>query len=153
MSNLLPFHGTLCRMPFAVLQKSLKNPCWKTMSVSLAGVITATTHSCDVERLISAYNRMKTPDRSRLSSDGLNDYLRICNRWNCFVDALPDTFSGELIRSRENWFASMVKLIRGQRNWLTISGNWFVNRKNWFVSSRNWFHSSGNWFVGGEIDP
>ena len=63
--------------PRAALQKSLTNPCWKIMSVSLARVIAATPHSCDVERLISPYNRMKTPDRSRLSSEVLNDYLHV----------------------------------------------------------------------------
>ena len=40
-------------------------------------MITATPHSCDVERLISSHYQLKTLDRSSLSSDTLNDYLHV----------------------------------------------------------------------------
>ena len=43
----------------------------------MARIVAATPHSCDVERLISAHNRLKSVDRTSLSGDTLNDYLHV----------------------------------------------------------------------------
>lgn len=48
-----------------------------TLSRFAARIVAATPHSCDVERLISAYNRLKTIDRSSLAPETLNDYLHV----------------------------------------------------------------------------
>ena len=53
--------NTLIGLPIrAILEKSLTNPNWEAVSVSLARVVAATPHSCDVERMISSYNRVKS---------------------------------------------------------------------------------------------
>ena len=52
-------------------------PEWETLAVGFARVIAATPHSCDVERLISSYNLLKTVDRSFLAPETLNDYLHV----------------------------------------------------------------------------
>ena len=60
-----------------LLQRSLLSKEWHLISVSLARIIAATPHSCDVERLISSYNKVKTIDRSSLSPEIIADYLHV----------------------------------------------------------------------------
>ncbi|OQV20881.1 hypothetical protein BV898_05223 [Hypsibius exemplaris] len=49
----------------------------KLIAVCLARVVVAIPHSCDVERLISAYNVLNTPDRSQMTSETANQYLHV----------------------------------------------------------------------------
>ena len=60
-----------------LLEKALQRPVWKPVAIALARIVAATPHSCDVERLISSYNRIKTIDRSSLTPETINDYLHI----------------------------------------------------------------------------
>ena len=47
------------------------------MSVSLARVIAAKPHCCDVERLVSAYNVIKDDDRCSLTAETIDAHLHI----------------------------------------------------------------------------
>ena len=73
-TNNAPYNGQDAR---ALLLLSKSRPEWQVSSSGFARVIAATSHSCDVERLISSHNLLKTLDRSSLSSDTLNDYLHV----------------------------------------------------------------------------
>ena len=59
------------------LQTALERPEWIPIVVASARGIVATPYSCDVERLISTYNRIKTTDRSSLLPETVNDYLHV----------------------------------------------------------------------------
>lgn len=48
---------------------------WHTLTVALARLLAAKPHSADVERLISSYNQLKTPDRSSLTAPSLSAML------------------------------------------------------------------------------
>ncbi|OWA50855.1 hypothetical protein BV898_15359 [Hypsibius exemplaris] len=56
---------------------AMKQPSMKLVTNCLARVIVAVPHSCDIERLISAYNLLKSPDRSRMTSETANPYLHV----------------------------------------------------------------------------
>lgn len=56
---------------------TLEDPAFKLIAIALARILAATPHSCDVERQISSYNRLKTIDRSRLMPETMNDYLHL----------------------------------------------------------------------------
>ena len=60
-----------------ILKKALERPEWKPIATAIARVLAAAPHSCDVERLISVYNRFKTDDRSSFSPETINDYLHV----------------------------------------------------------------------------
>lgn len=49
----------------------------KTLAIALARVTAAKPHSADVERLISRYNILKSPTRSRFNPDTLHYYIFI----------------------------------------------------------------------------
>ncbi|CAB3981496.1 Hypothetical predicted protein [Paramuricea clavata] len=49
----------------------------KTLVIALARVIAVKPHSADVERLISRYNILKSPARSRLNTDTLHYYILV----------------------------------------------------------------------------
>jgi len=50
-----------------IVKISLANVDWRTVSIAIARVVAAKPmHSCDVERLVSAYNVPKDDDRSSL---------------------------------------------------------------------------------------
>ena len=52
----------------------------KSLAIALARIIAAKPHSADVERLISRYNILKSPMRSRLNTDTHHNYIFIgCN--------------------------------------------------------------------------
>ena len=60
-----------------LLEFALKEDRWSCIAASIARVIAATHHFCDVKRLLPAYNRVKTIDHSSLAPETLNDYLHI----------------------------------------------------------------------------
>lgn len=47
------------------------------MSIAIARVVAAKPHSCDAERLVSAYNVLKDDDRSSLAADTVDAYLHV----------------------------------------------------------------------------
>lgn len=47
------------------------------MSLALARVLAAKPHSCDVERLISAYNILKDDDRCSLNATTIDAHLHV----------------------------------------------------------------------------
>ena len=54
-----------------------KMPEMKSLFVALARLVAATPHSCDVERLISAYDLVKSKLRSCLSPETIKSYLYV----------------------------------------------------------------------------
>lgn len=60
-----------------ILVFPLANKHWKTVSTALARVLVSKPHSCDVERLVSAYNIVKDDDRCSLASNTVDAYLHI----------------------------------------------------------------------------
>jgi hypothetical protein len=58
---------------------------YMTFRTALARVVAAKPHSADVERLISVYNKLKTPDRAALSSKTISNYLHVSQNM-CDVD-------------------------------------------------------------------
>jgi hypothetical protein len=60
-----------------ILNFSLANKHWSTVSLALARLLVAKPHSTDVERLISAYNLLKDDDRSSLSATTIDAYLHV----------------------------------------------------------------------------
>ena len=50
---------------------------WHTLAVALARFVAATPHSCDVERLISRYNVLKTDHRANLKRSTLKCSLYV----------------------------------------------------------------------------
>ena len=60
-----------------ILKLCLSNDAWNTMSIALARVIAAKPHSCDVERLVSAYNLIKDDDRTSLNAETVDAYLHV----------------------------------------------------------------------------
>ena len=63
--------------PRSVLKQIVCMEEMKTLAVALARVIAAKPHSADVVRLISRYNILKSPARSRLNKDTLHNYIFI----------------------------------------------------------------------------
>ena len=63
--------------PRSVLKQIVGMEEMKTLTIALARVIAAKPHSADVERLISRYNVLKSPARSRLNTDTLHYYIFI----------------------------------------------------------------------------
>ena len=63
--------------PRSVLKQIVGMEEMKTLAIALARVIAAKPHSADVERLISRYNVLKSPARSRLNTDTLHYYIFI----------------------------------------------------------------------------
>ena len=49
----------------------------KCVSILLSRILVCKPHSADCERLISAYNKLKTQARSSLSRSTLSDYLYV----------------------------------------------------------------------------
>jgi len=47
------------------------------LSIATARVVAAKPHSCDDERLVSAFNDLKDNDRSSLAADTLDAYLHV----------------------------------------------------------------------------
>jgi len=60
-----------------ILKISLANEDWRTVSIATARVVAAKPHSCDDERLVSAFNDLKDNDRSSLAADTLDAYLHV----------------------------------------------------------------------------
>ena len=60
-----------------VLLVTLRNIDWLPLSIAVARVLAAKPHSCDVERLVSAYNLAKDDDRCSLAENTLDAYLHI----------------------------------------------------------------------------
>ena len=56
---------------------SLYNKEWRILSAALARNVAAKPHSCDVERLVSAYNLLKDDDRCSLTPTTINAYLHV----------------------------------------------------------------------------
>lgn len=63
--------------PVQLLKTVAKYQTYPALTVALARVVAAKPHSADVERLISAYNKIKTEDRSLLSESTLQNTLYI----------------------------------------------------------------------------
>ena len=63
--------------PRSVLKQIVGMEEMNTLAIALARVIAAKPHSADVERLISRYNVLKSPARSRLNTDTLHYYIFI----------------------------------------------------------------------------
>jgi len=63
--------------PRVVIRRIHKVEVWRSLTVAIGRLLAAKPHSADVERLISSYNMLKTPDRSRLSPGTLFDLLYI----------------------------------------------------------------------------
>ena len=63
--------------PRSVLKQIVGMEEMKTLAIALARVIAAKPHSADVKRLISRYNVLKSPARSRLNTDTLHYYIFI----------------------------------------------------------------------------
>jgi len=59
------------------LKISLTNADWRSVSVAVARLLAAKPHSCDVERLVSAYNLMKDDDRSSLNAETVDAHLHV----------------------------------------------------------------------------
>ena len=57
------------------LIRARKVECWQSLATALARLLAAKPHSADVERLISSYNQLKTPDRSSLTPPALSAML------------------------------------------------------------------------------
>ena len=72
-----PTSDRLLRTLPEVLKLTLANNAWRPVSVAIARVLAAKPHSCDVERLVSAYNSYKDAERSSMSPDTLDAYLNI----------------------------------------------------------------------------
>jgi len=53
--------GTLMNLQ-EVFKVTAINDNWPLVTLAIARIITAKPHSCDVERLVSAYNELKDPD-------------------------------------------------------------------------------------------
>jgi hypothetical protein len=60
-----------------ILCLTLNNEEWSSLSIALARLLVAKPHSCDVERLVSAYNLFKDDDRCSLFSETLHAYLHV----------------------------------------------------------------------------
>ena len=60
-----------------ILKVSLSNEEWITVSTAIARIIAAKPHSCDVERLISAYNILKDDDRCSLAANTIDAYMHV----------------------------------------------------------------------------
>lgn len=73
MSNISVFVLTLQD----ILKLSLSNEAWLPISLALARVLAAKPHSCDVERLVSAYNILKDDDRCSLNARTIDAHLHI----------------------------------------------------------------------------
>ena len=63
--------------PRSILKQIVGMEEMKTLAIALARVIGAKPHSADVERLISRYNVLKSPARSKLHTDTLHYYIFI----------------------------------------------------------------------------
>lgn len=62
---------------YDILSLSLANEEWKSVSLAIARTLVAKPHSCDVERLVSAYNLFKDDDRCSLSAETVDAYLHV----------------------------------------------------------------------------
>lgn len=60
-----------------ILQLSLSENSWHPITVAAARIIAMKPHSCDVERLVSAYNILKDDDRCSLNSTTVDAYLHV----------------------------------------------------------------------------
>ena len=60
-----------------ILKISFTNEDWRTVSIAIARVVDAKPHSCDIKRLVSAYNVLKDDDRSSLAADTLDAHLHV----------------------------------------------------------------------------
>eukprot|EP00794_Sanderia_malayensis_P014618 gene14618-16132_t len=66
---------SLCTKPLLSCLTSEKQ--YPVLTIAIACLVAAKPHSADVERLISTYNKLKTSDRSSLSSTTLRNYLHV----------------------------------------------------------------------------
>ena len=66
---------SLCTKPLLSCLASEKQ--YPVLTIAIARLVAAKPHSADVERLISTYNKLKTSDRSSLSSTTLRNYLHV----------------------------------------------------------------------------
>ncbi len=60
-----------------LLKYVLLVPQWKILAVALARFSAAKPHSADVERIISLYNNLKTPERNSMDAETVQDYLYV----------------------------------------------------------------------------
>lgn len=52
----------------------------------MARILAAKPHSADVERLVSSYNVLKTPDRNALAPETMQEYLYVMHNMPPLVD-------------------------------------------------------------------
>ena len=80
MSLILPTKMRSC-IPEPELQQVFKdtaaNENWSSVTLAIARIIAAKPHSCDVERLVSAYNQLKDTNRCKMSAETIDAYLDI----------------------------------------------------------------------------
>jgi len=62
---------------YDIFTLSLVNEQWRSVSLAIARTVVVKPHSCDVERLVSAYNLFKDDDRCSLSAETMDAYLHI----------------------------------------------------------------------------
>jgi len=68
--------GTLTNLQ-QVFKVTSANENWSPVTLAIARIIAAKPHSCDVERLVSAYNQLKDTDRCKMSAETMDTYLNI----------------------------------------------------------------------------
>ena len=99
-----------------ILRFTLAHDSWKPMSTVLARVIAAKPHSCDVERLVSAYNLFKDTDRSSLGANTLDAYLNV--RIN-----MPPLAEFDVRPAVNQWFSEKSR--RDKPTEKAMSQDWF----------------------------
>jgi len=87
------------------LKISLTNADWRSVSVAVARLLAAKPHSCDVERLVSAYNLMKDDDRSSLNAETVDAHLHV--RMN-----MPVTSKFDVRPALRAWFQACIRRSR-----------------------------------------
>jgi len=68
--------GTLTKLQ-QVFKVTAANENWSPVTLAIARIIAAKPHSCDVERLVSAYNQLKDTNRCKMSAETIDTYLNI----------------------------------------------------------------------------
>ena len=63
--------------PKALLQNLCANSKTETLTKMLARILVCKPHSADCERLVSAYNTVKTNSRNRLERETISNYLYV----------------------------------------------------------------------------
>jgi hypothetical protein len=100
-----------------ILKVSLANNEWRVISVALARILVAKPHSCDVERLISAYNVIKDDDRCSLAANTIDAYLHV----HINMPVLSDFDVRPAVRA---WFAKLDRRSRPTKK--ATEQEWFA---------------------------